>query len=64
MHFWNTSKGQSYHVIVFTVLREYTYQAKYLGNLDLVDRYEISVSQMTTDMFPRVLDTSRSFPHS
>ena len=31
---------------------------------DLVDRYGISVSQMTTDMFHFVVSTSRSFPHS
>ena len=31
---------------------------------DLVDRYGISVSQMTTDMFHLSVNTSRSFPHS
>ena len=31
---------------------------------DLVDRYGISVSQLTTDMFHLSVNTSRSFPHS
>jgi hypothetical protein len=31
---------------------------------DLVNRYGISVSQMTTDMFPFDVITIRSFPHS
>jgi hypothetical protein len=31
---------------------------------DLVDLYGISVSQMTTEIVPLVVNTSRSFPHS
>ena len=38
---------------------------KYYGrHHDLVNRYGISVSQMTTDMFPFVVITIWSFPHS
>ena len=38
---------------------------KYYGrHHDLVDCYGISVSQMTTDMFPLVVNTSKSFTHS
>ena len=38
---------------------------KYYGrHHDLIDHYGISVSQMTTDMFPLVVSTSRSFTHS
>ena len=39
----------------------------YGGHHDLVDRYRIYVSQMTTDTkmyVPLVINTSRSFPHS
>jgi len=37
---------------------------KNVSRHDLVDRYGISVSQMTTDNVPLVVNISWSFPHS